>query len=43
VTENESSGGIVTPVASAFPAAFKKATGAQLQMIMYAIDHQSDF
>lgn len=43
VTADESSAGIVTPVASVFPAAFKKATGAQLQMIMYAIDHQSDF
>jgi hypothetical protein len=41
--EDESSGGIVTPVASAFPAAFKKATGAQLQMIMYGIEHPSDF
>lgn len=43
VTEDESSGGIVTPVAATFPAAFKKATGAQLQMIMYGIEHPSDF
>jgi hypothetical protein len=36
-------GGVVTPVAATFPAAFKKATGAQLKMIMYGIDHPSDF
>lgn len=35
--------GIINPVAAKFPAAFKKATDGNLQMIMYAIDHQSDF
>ncbi|MBA4382673.1 MAG: hypothetical protein C0406_08925 [Sideroxydans sp.] len=35
--------GILNPVPAKFPAAFKKATDGNLQMIMYAIDHQSDF
>lgn len=35
--------GILNPVPAKFPTAFKKATDGNLQMIMYAIDHQSDF
>lgn len=35
--------GAVTPVASKFPAAFKKSTDAHLQMIMHVLDHQTDY
>ncbi|MEQ1533357.1 MAG: hypothetical protein HOO97_10665 [Sideroxydans sp.] len=38
-TESE----VINPVPAKFPAAFKKATDGNLQMIMYAIDHPSDF
>jgi hypothetical protein len=34
---------VINPVPAKFPAAFKKATDGNLQMIMYAIDHPSDF
>lgn len=40
---DEFSPGIVKPVAEKFPASFKKATDGNLQMVMYAIDHQADF
>lgn len=40
---DETSPGIVNPVSAKFPASFKKATDGNLQMIMYAIDHPSDF
>jgi hypothetical protein len=35
--------GAVTPVADKFPAAFKKSTEPQLQMMMYVLDHQADY
>jgi len=41
--KDEYSPGIVNPVSAKFPASFKKATDGNLQMVMYAIDHQSDF
>ncbi|KAF0205093.1 MAG: hypothetical protein FD173_1283 [Gallionellaceae bacterium] len=41
--KDEFSPGIVNPVSAKFPAAFKKATDGNLQMIMHVIDHQSDF
>jgi len=38
-----SSPGVISPVPAKFPAAFKKATDGNLQLMMYAIEHPSDF
>ena len=41
--KDEYSPGIVNPVPAKFPDSFKKATDGNLQMLMYAIEHPSDF
>lgn len=33
----------VVPVSEKFPAAFKKSTGAHLNMVMHVLDHQNDY